>query len=455
MNARTEAEVAAMSDLRQPPRSDEAEQSVLGALLSWPESLDSVLQHVEAGSFWSHAHRLIFEAATGLLLAGKTADVVSVFQQLRDINRADETGGLAYLNALAQSSAGPGNAKRHAQIVAEKAMQRAIIAAADNAGTIAWADGNTGDKLDRIAALFAGLDRGQMRKAPTAIGQLLVGAIDRYNAMAEGKTVPGWRTGIAPLDRVLGGGLKPGKVYGIAARPSVGKSSAARTIALSTSADGLPTLVLSQEMPGEEVADCIIAELGRIDSQRLQTGQFADDDWGRMVEAVEQAKALPLYVDDDGGLTIGQIRAKARQIKGLKVLVLDYLQLSSSTLKNATTNDQIAEISKGLKQLALQLCIAVVLLSQLNRDVEKRVDKEPQLSDLRDSGAIEQDLDVAVMLWTVQEPDEGPRLVGWKVAKHRGGKKARFAMNFDAAVYRWSESSVSLAQRKQGGKGFE
>ena len=455
MNARTEAEVAAMSDLRQPPRSDEAEQSVLGALLSWPESLDAVLQCVEASSCWSHAHRLIFEAATGLLLAGETADVVGVFQQLRDINRADETGGLAYLNALAQSSAGPGNAKRHAQIVAEKAMQRAIIAAADNAGTIAWADGNTGDKLDRIAALFAGLDRSQMRKAPTAIGQLLVGAIDRYNAMAEGKTAPGWRTGIAPLDRILGGGLKPGKVYGIAARPSVGKSSAARTIALSTSADGLPTLVLSQEMPGEEVADCIIAELGRIDSQRLQTGQFADDDWGRMVEAVEQAKALPLYVDDDGGLTIGQIRAKARQIKGLKVLVLDYLQLSSSTLKNATTNDQIAEISKGLKQLALQLGIAVVLLSQLNRDVEKRADKEPQLSDLRDSGAIEQDLDVAVMLWTVQEPDEGPRLVGWKVAKHRGGKKARFAMNFDAAVYRWSESSVSLAQRKQGGKGFE
>ena len=244
MNARADIPVFDEPHLRQPPRSDEAEQSVLGALLSWPEALDSVLQCVEAGSFWSHAHRLIFEAATGLLLAGKTADVVSVFQQLRDANRADETGGLAYLNALAQSSAGPGNAKRHAQIVAEKAMQRAIISAADNAGTIAWADGNTGDKLDRIGALFAGLDRGQMRKAPTAIGQLLVGAIDRYNAMAEGKTAPGWRTGIAPLDRVLGGGLKPGKVYGIAARPSVGKSSAARTIALSTSADGLPTLVL-------------------------------------------------------------------------------------------------------------------------------------------------------------------------------------------------------------------
>jgi replicative DNA helicase len=165
---------------------------------------------------------------------------------------------------------------------------------------------------------------------------------------------------------------------------------------------------------------------------------------------------LPLFVDDEGGLTIGQIRAKARQVNGLKVLVLDYLQLSTSTLKNATTNDQIAEISKGLKQLALQLGIAVVVLSQLNRDVERRADREPQLSDLRDSGAIEQDLDVAVMLWTAQEPEDGPRVVGWKVAKHRGGKKGRFAMAFDPAVYRWAESAVQLQTRRQAaGRDFE
>lgn len=160
---------------------------------------------------------------------------------------------------------------------------------------------------------------------------------------------------------------------------------------------------------------------------------------------MDRAGRLPLFVDDDGGLTIAQIRAKARQVKGLKVLVLDYLQLSTSTLKNATTNDQIAEISKGLKQLALQMGIAIVVLSQLNRDVEKRADREPQLSDLRDSGAIEQDLDVAVLLWTVQEPDNGPRLVGWKVAKHRGGRKGRFAMTFEPAVYLWAESTASLS----------
>ena len=454
MNARTEAEAMAVATLRQPPRSEEAEQSVLGALMNWPETLDSVLQDVEASSFYLHAHRLIFEAAAGLLMAGKSADPVSVFERLRDSNKADEVGGLPYLNAVAQCVSGPTGARRHAQIVAERALQRRIIAAADEAGTIAWAEGDVSDKLDRIAAQFAGLDRLSMRKEPKGIAALLVAAIDRYNDMAEGRSVPGWRTGIAPLDRILGGGLKPGKVYGIAARPSVGKSSAARTIAMSTATDGLPTLVLSQEMPADEVADCLIAELGRIDSQRIQTGQFTDDDWARLAEAVDTGSRMALFVDDDGGLNINQIRAKARQIKGLKVLILDYLQLSSSTLKHATTNDQIAEISKGLKQLALQMGIAVVVLSQLNRDVEKRADKEPQLSDLRDSGAIEQDLDVAAMLWTVQEPDDGPRLVGWKVAKHRGGKKGRFAMNFDAAVYRWSESPVTLA-RKQGGKGFE
>ena len=211
-------------------------------------------------------------------------------------------------------------------------------------------------------------------------------------------------------------------------------------------------------MPVDEVSDCAIAQLGGIESDRLQTGRLTQADWQGVTRAADEAAQLPIYVDDDGGLTIGQIRGKARMVKGLKVLILDYLQLSTSTLKNATTNDQVAEISKGLKQLALQMGIAVVVLSQLNREVEKRTDKEPQLSDLRDSGAIEQDIDVAVMLWTVREPSEGPRLVGWKVPKHRGGRKGRFGMSFDAPVYRWTEASdqlpdrgETLGARRQGG----
>jgi replicative DNA helicase len=207
----------------------------------------------------------------------------------------------------------------------------------------------------------------------------------------------------------------------------------------------LPTLLLSQEMPGDEVADCVIAQLGGIDSRRLQTAQFEEGDWGRLSEAVDEGARLQFYVDDQGALTLNDIRSKARQIKGLKVLILDYLQLSASTLKGANRNDQVEEISRGLKALAMSMGVAVIVLSQLNREVEKRADKEPQLSDLRDSGAIEQDLDVALLLWTAREfKNEHRRIVGAKIAKHRGGQKGRFALEFHPDLYRWYESTASI-----------
>jgi replicative DNA helicase len=276
------------------------------------------------------------------------------------------------------------------------------------------------------------------------LGDLLLRAADRYSDRAEGKQAPGWSTGIPPLDRVLLG-LQPGKVYGIAARPSVGKSSLARSIGLAVAGGGAPVLLLSQEMPTDEVADCVVSQLGAVDSQVLQRGNFGDEDWRGVSDALEAGARLPLWVDDQGALTIGDMRAKARMVKGLRVLIVDYLQLSASTLRGATRNDQVEEISRGLKALALSLGIAVVVLSQLNREVEKRADKEPQLSDLRDSGAIEQDLDVVVMLWTVREFDDGARrIVGCKVPKHRGGPKGRFALEFKASTYRWYESTASI-----------
>jgi replicative DNA helicase len=182
----------------------------------------------------------------------------------------------------------------------------------------------------------------------------------------------------------------------------------------------------------------------------MQTARLNQDDFGRLADAADEAKKLKLHVDDDGGLTIADIRVKARVVKGLKVLVLDYLQLSTSTLKNATTNDQVAEISKGLKRVALELGIAVVVLSQLNREVERRADREPILSDFRDSGAIEQDLDTAVLLWTVREDTEHDptRLVGWKVAKNRGMAKGSFGMRFEPRLYAWRETSESITPQK-------
>lgn len=443
---------------QEPIWDQEAEQSVLGGILLDNRAFDSAAEFLREGSFWHAAHQTIWTALASLIMANKPADVVTVYAALRSAGLAEDCGGRAYLNQLAESVPSAANTRRYAEIVSERAAQRDVVAAADRALTIARDKSPVGDKLDRIGAEFAAVQRGQMRNAPRRLGEAVARAIDRYSDMAEGRSTPAWRTGIEPLDEILNGGLRPGKLYCLAARPSVGKSSAARAIGLNLANAGHPVLLLSQEMPIDEVADCAVAQFGGIESHRLQTGQFLQGDWDRISQAADALAGLPLFVDDDGGLTIGQIRGKARMVKGLRVLVLDYLQLSTSTMKNASTNDQVAEISKGLKQLALQMGIAVLVLSQLNREVEKRGDKEPQLSDLRDSGAIEQDIDAAVMLWTVREPSHGPRLVGWKVPKHRGGKKGRFGMWFNAPYYDWTEAEGELLTHSvptNNSRGFE
>lgn len=435
--------------------SAEAEQSVLGGLMLDPRAIDAVDSMLTPESFFDPRHGWAFSAAKALAAESKPVDPITVFEVLRGRKQVDDDFGLAYLNAMSESVPSAANIRRYAEIVAEKAAQRLLLAKTDEAFSIASGEGSAAEKLDRITAGFVELERGQQRRAPRLVSDLLADAIDRYESLADGKTTPGISTGIPPLDRLLSGGLKPGKVYGIAARPSVGKSSAARTILLHMARSGVRTLLLSQEMPADELADALIAESGRIDSAKLQTGEFGDEDWGRIVDATEELRSAPLHIDDQGGLTLAQIRAKARSVKGLQVVALDYLQLCTSTLRNKTTNDEIAEISKGLKRLALELGIPVIVLSQLSREVERRADKEPQLSDLRDSGAIEQDLDVAVMLWTAIETDES-RLVGWKVAKHRGGRKGVFAMRWKPEINEWRESLESLkptaAAQKSGGR---
>lgn len=437
-----------------PPWSQQAEQSVLGALMLDGTAYDRVSDILQPSAFYLPEHRAIFAAIGKLASADRPCDVVGVFEALRDAGAAESAGGLVYLTQLANCVPSAWNARKHAEIVAEKAAHRELIAAAGQALDIAREPGEVSDKLDRISTALQAVQRTQMRKAPQGMAELIRRSLDRYSSFGDGEKPTGWLTGVPPLDRMIYG-LRPGKVYGIAARPSVGKSSAARTIALNVAKLGAPVLVLSQEMPADEVTDCAVAELGRIDSAKLQNGEgFTDDDWERLTEVAQTAADLPLWVDDEGGLTITEIAGKARMVRGLKVLVLDYLQLCTSTLKNANTNDQVAEISKGLKQLALRMGIAVVVLSQLNRQVESRADKEPQLSDLRDSGAIEQDLDVAVLLWTAKEDESDTRLVGWKVAKHRGGKKGTFAMRWRPATNAWFPSDEPLraaAPAKNGG----
>ncbi len=447
MTTAVDTTAAAVSALRVPPHSVEAEQSVLGGLLLEFSAWDKVGDLLVPPDFYRREHRDIFEAIGELVAASREADVITVHERLKQTGREGAEYSLAYLNSLAASVPSAANIRRYAEIVRERATLRALISAADNMATAAFNPSGRSalELLDEAASVIGAFDRRSQRKAPRAVADLLAAAIDRYTDLAEGRAPAGMKTGIDPLDRLLAGGLRGGKVYGIAARPSVGKSSAARAILLHLARSGITTLLLSQEMPADELADALVAEAGRVDGSTLQSGQFDDQDWGRIAEAVDTLRAIPLHVDDEGGLTLAKVRVKARAVKGLQVLAIDYLQLLTSTLKNKTTNDEIGEISKGLKALALELNIPIVVLSQLNREVERRTDKEPVLSDLRDSGNIEQDLDVAVLMWTASE-EEGSesRLVGWKVAKHRGGKKGTFAMRWKPAINEWRESFEPL-----------
>jgi len=441
-------EVAEVSRLRVPPHSEEAEQGVLGGLLSDNNAFDRVAGVLTEADFYRQDHRLIFAAIAALIARSQPADVVTVFEQLQSQGKAADCGGMQHINALAQSVSGSSNVRRYAEIVRERAVYRAVIAACDDGATAAFnPQGKTAaDVVDGISAKLSALSRQQMRKAPRVLRDFMAGRIDRVNALADGKESPGLTTGVPRLDRALVG-LKGGRLIVLAARPSVGKSSFAEAVGLHVARCYGPALMLSQEMTGEEVSDRALSHLGRINHESLQTGSLDQDEWHRLPDAVEEAGGLPFWIDDQPALRLRDIKAKARQVKGLRFLIVDYLQLSEGDGDNRT--QQIGSLSRGLKQLAKELDIPVLVLSQLNRKVDERPGREPVLSDLRDSGEIEQDADVVLFLWPLREYEGGAKLVGLKVDKNRGGRLARFAMDFNGAHQRWHESTAEIPSGKK------
>lgn len=432
--------------LRVPPHSAIAEHNVLGGLLLENSAWESAADLLTDADFYRYEHRLIFTAIGSLINANKPADVLTVFDQLQRVGKVDECGGIHYLNELAQGALGASHMRHYAEIVRGHSVRRALIASLDEASAMAWSKDDVASTIDRIETLMAQLELKQVRKAPRLLGSILGERLDRLNDLQAGERVAaGWATGFPSLDRMLNGGLRPGMVYVLAARPSIGKSSLVETIAIALAEQDLPVLMLSQEMPSGEVADRALSTMGGIDYGVLQRGTLNELEWAQLSEAVDRGSRLPLHIDDQAALRLGDIRAKARMVKGLKVLILDYLQLSASTGEHANRNAEIEEISRGLKALAKDMGIAVIELSQLNREVEKRANKRPNLSDLRDSGAIEQDADVVMFLWPVREFEgEGRKILGLGVEKNRQGKKGEFGLDFYGAFQRWRESTADI-----------
>lgn len=427
------------------PWSSEAEQSVLGGLLLDNRAFDRIADLLQASYFFDCSHRAIWTAIAGELVANRPVDVITVFESLQRAGKAEECGGLVYLTALAGNVPSAANIRRYAEIVREKAARRALLATADEALTLAREQGDIGATIDRITTMFGELQRGQVRKAPRAIADIALERTAYYADLEAGKVAAGWPTQIPTLDRWLSGGLRAGSVYVIAARPSGGKSSFAQSIGLNLAGGGLPTLFLSLEMTDAEIADRGVASTGRVSYSALITGKMEREDWERASESMDRLAPLPFFVDDQSALTLRDIRFKAKSVKGLRVLIVDYLQMCASTRRDGNRNSEIEEISRGLKALAKELDIAVIALAQLNRDVEKRAIKRPGLSDLRDSGAIEQDADVVMFLWPVRElKSEGRRIIGLGIDKNRQGRLGEVGLDFHGDTQRWGESTADI-----------
>lgn len=428
------------------PWSCEAEQSVLGALLIDNDAYNVVSPLLREESFWHPPHRVLFATMQQLLRAGKPADVVTVFDALGD-ERAEFVGGLKYLTELAQSVPSARNVRQYAEIVGDKALRREILGAVDDAFRVVQDSVSADEALDRVQTLLARVKRVNPSAAPRAIGELMAARVTHWERLEAGDEAPGIPTGLAPLDEALGGGIKPGKVIVLAARPSVGKTSLATQILLHIGAQGQRGLMLSQEMTAGELMDRAASHLGAIRMDHLAAGRLAPEDWARVAELSDRTASMPVYIDDQAALSLLDIRAKARHVQrqgGLSLLVVDYLQLCSSAAGTDKRHHQIEQISRGIKALAKELGVCVLLLSQLNRASEGG---EPELQHLKESGSIEEDADVAILLHPMGHESDGSMLVLAKVAKNRGGRRGRLALSFDGRTQRWAPSAGNVSRR--------
>lgn len=432
------------------PWSCHAEYSVLGALMIDNDALARIAGLVSAASFWHAPHRTLFATIVRLIGAGRPADVVTVFDALRDAGEAEAVGGLSHLNHLAQCVPSAANIVRYAEIVADKALRRTILAAAEGVAGLVHEAASADEALDLVQARLAGLKRLKAGSEPRELVDLLIERTAHWESLQAGESSPGTPTGLDPLDEALGGGIKPGRVIVLAARPSVGKTSLATQILLHVAGQGQRGLMLSQEMTAGELTDRATAHLGSVRMDRLASGQLETDDWSRISEAADRAKRLPVSIDDQPALSLLDIRAKARQAQrrgGLSLIVVDYLQLCSSAAGTEKRHHQIEQISRGIKALAKELGVCVLLLSQLNRASEG---DEPELHHLKESGAIEEDADVVVMLHPMGSEGGGALLVMAKVAKNRGGRRGRIALSFDGRTQRWTPSASDVSPRREG-----
>ncbi|MDQ5881241.1 MAG: replicative helicase [Pseudomonadota bacterium] len=408
----------AIAALRIPPHSIEAEQSVLGGLLLDNQAYDKISDLVSEGDFYRDEHRRIYRAIQRMLERAKPVDVVTVAEAIDAAGDTEHTGGLAYLGELAQNTPSAANIRRYGEIVRERAILRQLVTAGDEIASSALNPLGREPKtlLDEAEAkVFAIAESGMRHQTGFQhINPLLTQVVERIQELHDRDNpsdITGIPTGYNDLDKMTSG-LQPGDLVIVAGRPSMGKTSLALNMAEYVAIDyGAPVAVFSMEMGGAQLAMRMLASVGRLDQHRVRTGKLNDDEWSRLSYALGKIHEKAIYIDETPALNPIDLRARARRLHRqcgkLGLIVIDYLQLMSGSSQGENRATEISEISRSLKSLAKELECPVIALSQLNRSLEQRPNKRPVMSDLRESGAIEQDADVIMFIYRdeVYNPD--------------------------------------------------
>lgn len=449
------------NDFKLQAYSIEAEQAVIGSLLFDNDAYDQI-HSLQASAFYQHGHLEMFRSISEMMQERKPIDIVTLAEHLDKRGKLNEIGGISYLTEIVQSRPTSANIKRYAEIVQEKATLRALQSAINTIQQDIYSYGEISQKLERAQGVIMAITEHTQSSEPQFVGDLMPARMERYDAIFSGE-IKQIGTGLIDLDTKIGGGLEGGQLVVIAARPAMGKSALAVQLAENIQDKDGAAIIFSCEMPNAQIVDRIISAQARIPSDRLRSGKFTEKDFDGMVASIPKLKNMNLLVDDKA-FTINAIASKSRTIKrkyGLSLIVIDYLQLLDGI--GETREQQISSISRGLKKLAIELDVPVVALSQLNRGLEQRANKRPVMSDIRESGAIEQDADLIFGIYRDEEynPDTTDKgTAELLILKNRSGATGRIRLTYIGEFTRFENfEGVHFSEPKKEAvryrKGFE
>ena len=440
---------------RTPPQDLAAEQSVLGGMLISKDAIADVIEILRGNDFYRPAHEIIYEAVLELYGHGEPVDPVTVAAELTKRGEIAKIGGAPYLHTLMSAVPTAANANYYAKIVREQSILRKLIEAGTKVVQLGYAsEGEVDDAVDKAQAEVFAVTERRASEDYVKLNTLLPEALDQIEAISRGSVVEGVMTGFKELD-ILTNGLHPSNMIVVAARPAMGKSTLGLDIARQAAIlDKATTVIFSLEMSRSEITMRMLSAEARVPLNSIRSGQLSDEDWSRLARRMGEISEAPLFIDDSPNLSMMEIRAKARRLKqrhDLKLIIIDYLQLMTSGKRVENRQQEVSEFSRQLKLLAKELEIPVIAISQLNRSPEQRSDKRPMLSDLRESGSIEQDADVVILLHRddVYDSQNRPGEADLMVAKHRNGPTKTITVSAQLHYSRFVNMPPSYSAREQ------